>query len=162
VRSDGPGSGSEFIVRLPLVVSGPPPAATVAEPAAATGGRRILVVDDNVDAATSLASLLELSGNVTATAFDGFEAVEVAERFRPDAILLDVGLPKLDGHETARRIREQPWGRNVLIIAVTGWGQEADQRRSREAGFDHHLVKPVDPEVLARLLGTDPRPPFRG
>jgi PAS domain S-box-containing protein len=153
-RSDGPGTGSEFVVRLPLVDAPPSVPAEGAEPAAVTVGRRILVVDDNADAATSLATLLELCGHSTAIAFDGAEALDAAERFAPDAILLDVGMPKLDGYETARRIRALPWGRRVLLVAVTGWGQEADQRRSREAGFDHHLVKPVDPARIAELLAS--------
>ena len=91
-------------------------------------------------------------GNETRTAYDGLEAVEAAEAFRPDVVLLDIGLPKLNGYEACRRIREQPWGKGVTIVAVTGWGQEEDRRRSQEAGFDHHLVKPVDPADIMGLL----------
>jgi CheY-like chemotaxis protein len=119
----------------------------------APGGRRILVVDDNRDAARSLAKQLVRLGNVTRTAYDGLEAVEVAERFRPEAILLDLGMPKLNGYDAARRIREQPWGEGVLLLALTGWGQEDDKRRSKEAGFDHHVTKPVDVDAMMRLIG---------
>ena len=96
--------------------------------------------------------LLRLMGNEVRTAHDGLEAVEVAETFRPDVVLLDIGLPELNGYEVARRIREQPWGRDVVLVALTGWGQEEDRRRSQEAGFDHHLVKPVDLAALEKLL----------
>jgi CheY-like chemotaxis protein len=113
---------------------------------------RILVTDDNRDAAQSLALMLELDGHEVRTAYDGIEALEVAEVFRPEIILLDVGMPRLDGYETARRLRQQPWGSALRLIALTGWGQEKDKSKAKEAGFDHHLVKPVDPEVLQRLL----------
>ena len=96
--------------------------------------------------------LLQIMGNDIRTAHDGQEGVEVAEKFRPDVVLLDIGLPKLNGYEVCRRIREQSWGRSVLLIALTGWGQEDDRRRSHEAGFDHHMVKPVDPQDLMGLL----------
>lgn|SRR5579885_3473544 len=114
--------------------------------------RRILVVDDNRDSADSLAELLQLIGHQTHTAYDGLEAVEAAAAFRPALVLLDIGLPKLDGHEAARQIREQPWSEGVVLVALTGWGREDDRQRSREAGFDAHLVKPVDFEVLKKLL----------
>ena len=109
-------------------------------------------MDDNRDGADSLAMLLRIMGNDIRTAYDGQEAVDVAEEFRPDVVLLDIGLPKLNGYEACRRIREQPWGKDVVLIALTGWGQEEDRRRSHEAGFDHHLVKPVDPHALMKLL----------
>ena len=157
-HSAGRGAGSEFVVRLPITsawaaVDTPMATPTVASPAAAVG-RRILVVDDNEDSADSLAKLLELMGHAIATAHDGVEAVDAAESFRPEVILLDIGLPKLDGYGVARRIREQPWGKDMLLIAATGWGQQEDRRRSKEAGFDHHLVKPVDLAELVRLMGT--------
>lgn len=114
--------------------------------------RRILVVDDNRDSAFSLAMLLNLTGSETHTAYDGLEAVAEAERFRPDAILLDIGLPKLNGYEAARKIREQPWGTGIVLIALTGWGQEDDRRKSAEAGFDAHIIKPIDHEALNKLL----------
>jgi PAS domain S-box-containing protein len=152
--SDGPGRGSAFVVRLPAVPQGPAPepAGPPSDLTQPVGGRRVLVVDDNADSATSLAVLLELSGHTTATAFDGPSAVAEAERFRPDVVLLDISLPKFDGHEVALRIRNLPWGKGVTIIALTGWAQEEDRRRSAAAGIDHHMVKPVDYEALTRLL----------
>jgi CheY-like chemotaxis protein len=153
-RSEGLGKGSEFVVRLPVVVgaSGPPAPADKDEPAAPKSSLRILIVDDNRDAADSLVLLLRLMGNDTRTAYDGQEGVDVAGEFRPDVVLLDIGLPKLNGYQACRQIREQPWGKKVVLSAVTGWGQEEDRRRSHEAGFDHHLVKPVDPHDLLKLL----------
>ena len=115
---------------------------------------RILIVDDNRDGANSLAMMLRLLGTETSTAYDGLEGVEVAERVRPDVILLDIGLPKLNGYEACRRIRAQSWGKGITVIAVTGWGQDEDRRRSQNAGFDHHLVKPVDPNALTRVLAN--------
>ncbi|MGH8468864.1 MAG: ATP-binding protein [Gammaproteobacteria bacterium] len=153
VHSAGLGQGSEFAVRLPILVetAKPPPEPTVSEPTPTTA-RRILVVDDNRDSAESLAMLLNLMGNETHTAYDGLEAVEAAATVRPDVILLDIGLPKLNGYEACRRIREQPWGKNMVLVALTGWGQEEDRRKSREAGFDGHIVKPVDHAALTKLL----------
>lgn len=113
---------------------------------------RILIVDDNRDSADSLATLMRIMGNDTRTAYDGLEGVTVAGEFRPAVILLDIGLPKLNGYEACRRIRGEPWGKSVILIAVTGWGQEEDRRRSRGAGFDHHIVKPVDSHELMKLL----------
>jgi CheY-like chemotaxis protein len=110
------------------------------------------VVDDNEDAADSLAMMLQMMGNEVRTAHDGLEGVELAATFRPDLVLLDIGMPRLNGYDACRRIREQPWGKNVLLVALTGWGQEEDKRRSHEAGFDTHLVKPVEPEALEKLL----------
>jgi CheY-like chemotaxis protein len=158
-RSEGPGKGSEFVVRLPVAVAaaGPQPGGGTAEPAAPKSSLRILVVDDHRDAAYSLAKLLRLMGNDTRTAYDGQEGVAVAAEFRPDVMLLDIGLPKLNGYEACRRIREQPWGKQVVLVAVTGWGQEDDRRRSREAEFDHHMVKPVDPDELMKLLAGFPQ-----
>jgi len=114
--------------------------------------RRILVVDDNQDSATSLAELLELIGHKTHIAYDGLEAVTAAATFLPEVVLLDIGLPKLNGYDACRKIREQPSGKGIVLIALTGWGQDEDRRKSREAGFDGHLVKPVDLAVLAKLL----------
>jgi PAS domain S-box-containing protein len=157
VRSDGLGHGSEFIVRLPVLVETAKPVSkpTVGKPTP-TARRRVLIVDDNQDGAESLAMLLEIAGHETNTANDGLEAIEAAERFRPDAVLLDIGLPKLNGYEVCRRIREQPWGRNMLLVAVTGWGQEEDRHRSREAGFNTHIVKPVDHDVVLQVLASLP------
>jgi len=151
--SDGPGWGSQFVVRLPVIKATQQAAPSQAEDdVSTTAKRRILVVDDNRDSATSLSMMLTLMGNETQTAYDGLAALEVAEMFRPDVILLDIGLPKLNGYDACRRIREQAWSKGIVIVALTGWGQEEDRRRSQDAGFDHHLVKPVDPTDLSRLL----------
>ncbi|HEY3729830.1 MAG TPA: response regulator [Steroidobacteraceae bacterium] len=158
--SDGPGTGSEFLVRLPRqtrdssgeqtsdaaqVLAGPPVAA-----------RRILVADDNLDALETLAQLLQLGGHEIHKAVDGVEALETATRVRPDLVLLDIGMPGMDGYEVARRIRSQPWGRQPTLVALTGWGQENDRKRSREAGFDSHCIKPLDPQRLVNLLASLP------
>jgi len=127
------------------------PEPTISEPKN-TPSRRILVVDDNKDSAESLTILLSLVGNETQTAFDGLEAMESAATFKPELILLDIGLPKLNGYEVARKIREQPWGKKMVLVALTGWGQEEDRCRSRKAGFDHHLTKPIDLGSLKKLL----------
>lgn len=152
-HSDGPGRGSEFRVRLPLLNEPQTDESPPDEQATQSRPRRILVVDDNQDSAASLAMLLNMSGNETRVAHDGLQAVEAAERFRPDLVLLDIGLPKLNGYDVCRRIRRQPWGKDIMIVAVSGWGQEQDRQRSREAGFDHHMVKPVDLASLTELLG---------
>ena len=153
VRSEGVGHGCTFVVRLPVAQDNAPPEKREMHQVATSGPkRRILVVDDNWDGAASLAMLLTVMGNDTRTAHDGLEGVEMAEAFRPDLIVLDIGLPKLNGYDACRRIREQPWGKGILIAAVTGWGQEEDRRRSQEAGFDHHLIKPVGADALEALL----------
>ncbi|HYH66885.1 MAG TPA: ATP-binding protein, partial [Urbifossiella sp.] len=150
--SGGDGMGAEFEVRLPL--GGPlpdpaaSPAASPAAAAAAPGRRRVLVADDNKDAAESLALLLSMMGNDVRTAADGQEAVEVAAAFRPDVAVLDIGMPRMDGNAAARRIRGEAWGKGMVLIALTGWGQDEDRRRTAEAGFDLHLTKPVDPSTL--------------
>ena len=155
--SAGLGRGSEFMVRLPAMATA---RAAVRKPepasAAAPLRRRVLVVDDNEDAAESLAALLQINGHETRLAHDGPEAVEQARRFQPDVIFLDIGMPIVDGHETARRIRQQPWGKAMVLVALTGWGQVEDRRRSKEAGFNHHLVKPADPAVVTKLLSEIP------
>jgi PAS domain S-box-containing protein len=154
-RSAGEGQGSEFIVRLPVLKrpamqgrAGPDMESDL-QPQ-----RRILIVDDNRDSADSLAMLMEITGNKTYMAHDGVEAFEAVEKYRPEVVLLDIGLPKLDGYEVCRRVREQPWGKDIVVIALTGWGQEDDRRRSEEAGFNGHLVKPVDYDELLDLLGS--------
>ena len=154
VLSPGAGQGSEFVVRLPILVEAPelPASEPVPSELKTAPSRRILVVDDNEDSAESLTILLSLAGHETHTAYDGLEAMEAAEAFKPDVILLDIGLPKLNGYQVARKIREKPWGQTIVLIALTGWGQEEDRRRSREAGFNHHLTKPVDPPELTTLL----------
>ncbi len=157
-RSGGRGRGSEFIVRLPTVLEPPEPRPKDA-PAIPGIPLRVLIVDDNADSADSLAMLLRLMDHDTRTAYDGREGAELAERLRPDVVLLDIGLPVLDGYGACRRIREQPWGKDPVLVALTGWAQEDDRRRSREAGFDHHLVKPVDVDELLRILGERKRSP---
>jgi signal transduction histidine kinase len=156
--SEGPGTGAEFRVHLPLVAPSPgAPAAPVAAPSQATPQRRrVLIADDNVDAAESLAMMLELDGYETRTANDGGEALALARTYRPDVMLLDIGMPTLDGHEIARQVRGEPWGAGVLLIAASGWGQEEDKKESLAAGFDVHLVKPIEFDVLERLLATRP------
>ena len=152
-RSAGEGQGSEFVVQLPMIDKPAVVSSRVSDVAAEpTSQRRILIVDDNVDSADSLAMLLEITGNQTYLAHDGVEAIESIEKYRPEVVLLDIGLPKLDGHEVCCRVREQPWGNDIRIIALTGWGQDDDRRKSEEAGFNGHLVKPVDYDKLLALL----------
>ncbi|WP_266367810.1 response regulator [Tellurirhabdus rosea] len=117
-----------------------------------TTGRRILVVDDNVDAATTLALLLRLMGNEVQACFGGREALEIGRDLRPQVIVLDIAMPNLDGYETCQLIRKQPWGADITLIALSGYGQEEDRRHSLKAGFDGHLVKPVDLEALQEML----------
>jgi CheY-like chemotaxis protein len=116
--------------------------------------RRLLIVDDLKDNADSLAVLMELKGHEVHTAYDGEEAIAAAQQFKPDVVLLDIGMPKMNGYEACRSLREQSWGKGMFLIAVTGWGQEDDFRRTEEAGFDHHMVKPVDPAELLKLLAS--------
>jgi CheY-like chemotaxis protein len=161
-HSAGLGRGSEFVVRLPVVLEPPSPSPPVDGAAPRPIARlNILIVDDNEDGAKSLAMLLELRGHRAHTAHDGFEAIEAAERLRPDAVLLDIGLPKLNGFDVCRHIRQQAWGKDVVLIALTGWGQDEDRQRSTEAGFDAHLVKPVDHEALMGLLSVSSSLPAR-
>lgn len=152
--SAGAGQGSEFVVRLPL---DPEPTHMLPEPVAAATRhaslpRRILVVDDNADAASTLALLLSLNGHETHTANDGMTALAMTEAIRPEVVLLDIGLPRMNGYEVARRIRTAAWGQDVLLVALTGWGQDDDRRKSRDAGFDAHLVKPVLHTELEKLF----------
>ena len=152
--SDGIGQGSEFVVRLPnyVVPSIPVAGDTPTTVPKKTSVRRILVVDDNRDSATTLALLLKTRGNETQTAYDGKAAVELAATFRPDIVLLDIGMPLLNGFEAAQKIRKQPWGKEMVLVALTGWGQEDDRKRSKEAGFNGHMIKPVDFVALTNLL----------
>ncbi len=154
-RSAGTGQGSEFVISLPAWVAmseaPPQPEPDAGAPTSAVA-LTILVVDDNRDSATSLALLLKMTGHETYTAYDGVEAVESAATFQPDVILLDIGLPKLNGLEVARKIRAAPWGKRMSLVALTGWGQAEDRRRSAEVGFNAHLVKPVDFSALTKLL----------
>jgi len=156
-RSAGSGKGSEFVLRLPE--SGARPAAASDEAAAQAGAGKMsmLVADDNVDSAESLAMLLQLEGHEVQVAHDGEAALRACAQSRPQVALLDLGMPKLDGYEVCRRIRSEPWGAEMFLIAQTGWGAESDRKRTAEAGFDAHLVKPIDPAALLRIL-AEPRP----
>jgi PAS domain S-box-containing protein len=159
--SAGLGKGAEFVVRLPALapVAAQAPAKAARESGTPAGaGRRVLVVDDNQDGAESLAMFLQISGHEVRTAFDGEQALEVAQAFRPEIVLLDIGMPKLNGYDACRRIRSSDWGRDMIVIAQTGWGQDEDKRRTLEAGFDNHLVKPVDPMALLQLVAEAKRP----
>jgi PAS domain S-box-containing protein len=157
-ESDGPGRGSTFVVRLPIALETTPVrAAPQPSIPALRGDRTLLVVDDNVESAVSLQLLLELEGFVVRLAHDGMQAVEAAEAHRPDTIVRDLGMPVMDGLEACRRIRRAPWGRSARIIALTGWGSEADRERTAAAGFDLHLVKPVEPDRLLQAISAPPR-----
>ena len=150
-HSDGVGKGSEFVVRLPRTTA-PGPAGTGPGAGRPVVPRRVLVVDDNPDAGDTLATLLTLAGHTVEVARGSLQAVEAARRFRPEAALLDIGLPGMSGYDLARQLRAEPFGRDLLRVALTGYGQEDDRRRATAAGFDHHLTKPADPAVLSELL----------
>ncbi len=157
--SAGANRGSEFVVRLPVLVRPPGPGVTAngaQDLAAGAAPRRVLIVDDNVDGAQSLGLMLRLAGHEVCIAHDGPAALKTASDFRPDVVLLDIGLPEMDGYEVARRLRELPELADTLLVALTGYGQAEDRQRGREAGFHHYFVKPVDPPVLARLLAHGP------
>ena len=162
-HSSGTGRGSEFLVTLPVHFARgaqfAPQVVSASSPMAGERrGHRILLADDNRDALDSLATLLQCDGHEVFTAADGAEALELASSCRPDVMLLDIGMPKLDGYEVARRVRQEPWGGATVLIALTGWGQEEDRRRSREVGFNSHLVKPLDLDALTVLLARLPAP----
>jgi CheY-like chemotaxis protein len=155
VHSLGRNLGSSFSVRLPAL----PHLSSIeadlmpdAPPHQIAPSRKVLVVDDNADALDSLSRLVTLMGNDVCKARDGVQAIVAAARFRPDIVLMDLGMPNMNGYEAARRIRQQSWGRQLLLVATTGWGQEEDRRRTAEAGFDHHLVKPIEAVALRELL----------
>jgi PAS domain S-box-containing protein len=159
-RSGGVGTGSEFVVTLPAVEELIRDDSTIARPdflrATSLLAQRVLIVDDNRDAADLLGLMLEALRTDFRVAYDGLEALRMAGEFRPDVILLDIGLPGMNGYDVARAIRAEPWGKGMTLVAITGWGQEEDRRRSREAGFDEHLVKPVPPVAIAQLLASLP------
>jgi PAS domain S-box-containing protein len=155
VRSEGIGRGSEFTVRLPLADRPARPEPSPQATGRAVRGLRILVADDSVDSALTLTALLSAAGHDVQAVHDGFAALQRAAEFRPHVLVLDIGMPGLNGYDTCRRIRAEPWGRNAVIIAVTGWGADEDRRRSREAGFDAHLVKPVDYAELQKYFTAD-------
>ncbi|MGH8613438.1 MAG: response regulator [Gammaproteobacteria bacterium] len=152
--SPGPGQGSEFTLRLPTHRGPPALVAAPKEPAAPAARLRILVVDDNADSAESMAMLLDLQGHETRSALDGPAALEAAQVFRPELILLDIGLPGMDGYEVARRLRTQPHMDKTVLVAMTGYGHQRDHLQAKAAGFNHHLVKPVDPGALQRVLAS--------
>jgi signal transduction histidine kinase len=159
-RSDGAGLGSEFVISLPLLegeaVTARDGSRGLADAGAPPIPRRILIADDNADALETLAAILRMSGHEVVVAPNGAAALEVASRHLPEVALLDIGMPVVDGYEVARRIRCEPWGQAITLVALTGWGQDADRRRSREAGFDAHLVKPLDLDRLSQLLAALP------
>ncbi|WP_296905336.1 ATP-binding protein [Polaromonas sp.] len=159
-RSEGQGRGSEFVVRLPVALSVAGDEPTVQpDPVYPITRHRILVVDDNVDAANSLSQLLEMLGNEVITCYDGESGIKAARKFRPDILLCDIGMPKMNGYDTARSIRAEEWGKNTVLVALTGYGQMDDLQRSADAGFDHHMVKPLDVDALMALLaGLQPQP----
>jgi signal transduction histidine kinase/ActR/RegA family two-component response regulator len=152
VRSEGPGRGSEFVVRMPLAEKAMPVAPARGKPSAAATSRRVLVVDDNPDAASSLSMLLQALGHEVSTAPDGLSGLAAAESRMPEVVLLDIGMPGLNGYDACERIRAQPWGRDLTLVALSGWGQDEHKARARAAGFDHHFIKPVDVEALSVLL----------
>jgi CheY-like chemotaxis protein len=156
-RSAGPGRGSQFVVRLPVATTAGIPAVPrhpIDDGQAVK--RRILIVDDNRDAAKSLQMLLNIVGHDTLTTYDGETAINAIQELQPDVVLLDLGLPVIDGYEVARRVRAQRWGHDIVLIALTGWGQDEDRQRSMAAGFNGHLVKPVEYQVLTELLNSLP------
>jgi CheY-like chemotaxis protein len=155
VQSRGRNLGSTFTVRLPALSSLPVAvngARRHAHATPTTVKRRVLVVDDNADALASLSRLVELLGNEVRRALDGLEALEIGRSFQPEIVLMDLGMPNLDGYEAARRIRQEPWGQQLLLIATTGWGQDEHRRRTAEAGFDRHLIKPIPVDLLREVL----------
>ena len=159
IRSEGIGTGTQVEVRLPASLAPEPlPWTMKAERVKPQPRRRIVVADDNRDAADSLAKLLSMMGNEVRTAYDGVDAVDLVSQFHPDLVMLDIGMPRMNGHEACRRIRELPGLSGVVMIAVTGWGQDEDRVLSREAGFDLHLTKPIDPAAVESLLATLPAP----
>jgi CheY-like chemotaxis protein len=156
-RSDGVGLGSEFIVRIPVLADSERPTSgpketSAAPPATRNARSTVLAIDDNRDALEAVTLTLQMAGFIVVTGSDGHEAVELARTHRPAAMLLDIGLPGIDGYEIARQIRREPWGADMRLVAMTGWGQERDKEMAREAGFDAHLTKPVDAEELVRVL----------
>jgi len=150
-HSEGPGRGSDFVIRLPMV-----PAAPAAQPrpvrSVPAGACRVLIAEDNVDAAEMMRVMLSFGGHDVKVATDGVQAVAIAETTRPDIAFIDIGMPRMDGYEAARRIR-RVLGSQIVLVALTGWGQEQDKERARDAGFDHHLTKPAEPELLESLIG---------
>ena len=164
-HSAGLGKGCEFVVRMPLMVQERQPKekdnGELQQESARSSGHRLLVVDDNQDAAISLAMLLRLQGHEVRVAHSGLAAMEMTKTYIPHAIFLDIGMPGMDGYEVARRLRQQPGLENVVLAALTGWGQQEDRRRTAEAGFNYHLVKPPEPQAVAGVLADLKRPEAR-
>jgi CheY-like chemotaxis protein/two-component sensor histidine kinase len=154
--SDGPGRGSAFVVTMPLATSAQPRGAPAPNDPARVAGQ-IVVIDDNVDAAATLAMLVEQLGGTAHVAHDAESGLAAVSAFQPDIVFLDIGMPRMDGYQVCRRIRQQPAARHIMVIAVTGWGQSQDKQRALDAGFDAHLTKPVDPAVLERVLAASGR-----
>jgi len=152
-RSAGPGCGSEFTISMPVLAANKTvPENTDTYEVIVPVKRRVLVIDDNADAADTLASLVRTLGGDARTAAEGPSGIQCAAEFFPDVILLDIGMPQMDGYEACRRIRDMQLGKSPFIVAISGWGQDSDRRRATEAGFDAHLTKPADPVVLEKLL----------
>ena len=152
-RSEGLGKGAEFRIRMARIdapAEARPPRARLQHP----GRKKVVVADDNQDSAEMMKALLEIDGHEVEVAFDGLSAAALIARFVPDAAVLDIGMPGIDGYEVARRVRAAGSGRGVFLVAVTGWGQESDRKLAREAGFDAHLTKPANPDEIRRLLGA--------
>ena len=152
-HSEGLGRGSEFALRLPVTLN-----SSLKQPAhdvpvrSVAAGRRVMIVDDNKDAGDALAMLLELAAHEVRVAYSGRGALTLAQTFRPDVAFIDIGMPDLSGYEVAQAIRREPWGAQIRLVALTGWGQHDDRERAKEAGFDRHITKPVDSEVIEPLL----------
>jgi len=156
-HSEGIGKGCEFTVRLPLSASTvAPPQDTTPPPPPNNTTRRVLVVDDNQDAAFSMSMILKKQGHIVETAHDGVDGVAKAKHFQPQVIFMDIGMPRMNGYDACKAIRSQAWGRDLYIIALSGWGQAEDRSRSEEAGFDEHIVKPIDGRTLERLMNEAP------
>jgi len=158
-NSDGLGQGSEFNVWLPVATSVETalPVSSDQRDSAGTPACRVLLVDDNRDVATSICRFVRLLGHDVRMAFDGMEAMQMAGEFRPDVVLMDIGMPKLNGYDVARKLRSETWGRQMTLVAISGWGREADHRRSIQSGFDRHMTKPIEPLVLEALLDSSAR-----
>lgn len=158
VESDGAGSGTTFKVTLPLRQARPSPASSILPPAITPTHPirplRILIVDDNTAAADLLSELIKAMGHTVSTAYDGAQAIEVANGLKPEVVIMDIGMPVMNGYEAARTMRLQSWANKAMLIALTGWGQDEDRRRATEAGFDRHIVKPIEPEDIERLIRT--------
>ena len=154
-RSDGPGCGSEFIMTMPIVttLARPEDSGTTPDVNVSETNRRVLIVDDNRDGADTMRWLFEAGGFTVTTAYDGQEAVDAVKSSPPDIVVMDIGMPRMDGYEAVRQMRALPGGNAILIIALTGWGQESAKQRAEESGFDHHLVKPVDFQLLRQYIG---------